>query len=161
MTQLEKKILTEDNLDDLVQNRKSPLIWTNGCFDLIHTGHINYLLACKNLGGDLIIGVNTDESVKKLKGDRRPILPLEDRIHHLAAFFFVDYIFPFSEETPLKWIQKLKPDFLVKGGDYKINEIVGYTEVLAYGGQVKTIPLVPGKSTTSIIDKILDSYDKS
>jgi len=161
MIELEKKILTEKNLANLAENRKSPLIWTNGCFDLIHTGHINYLLACKKLGGELIIGINTDDSVKKLKGDQRPILPLTDRIQHLAAFFFVDYIFPFSEETPLKWIKKLKPDFLVKGGDYQIQDIVGYTEVLAYGGKVKTIPMVPGKSTTSIIDKILESYDKS
>src|SRR5699024_2733118 len=112
---------------------------------------------CKKIGGKLIVGINTDASVRELKGPLRPILPLHDRMQHLAAFFFVDYVFPFEEKTPLKWIQKLKPDFLIKGGDYEITEIVGYEEVTAYGGQVKTIPLVAGKSTTALIRKILKS----
>lgn len=158
MMEIQNKILSEKQLSLLAENRPAPLIWTNGCFDIIHTGHIRYLHECKKLGGKLIVGVNTDASVRALKGPLRPVLPLEDRMEHLAAFFFVDYVFPFGEETPLKWIQKLKPDFLIKGGDYEIPEIVGYAEVTAYGGQVKTIPLVPGKSTTSLISKILKSY---
>lgn len=159
--EIQNKILSEDQLFSLSENHTHPLIWTNGCFDIIHNGHIQYLYECKKIGGKLIVGINTDASVRELKGPLRPILPLHDRMQHLAAFFFVDYVFPFEEKTPLKWIQKLKPDFLIKGGDYEITEIVGYEEVTAYGGQVKTIPLVAGKSTTALIRKILKSYGNS
>lgn len=149
-----KKLISKNDLARFAEQRSDKLIWTNGCFDIIHTGHIHYLNACKNLGGKLIVGVNSDDSVKRLKGSGRPIVGLMDRIVHLSAFFFVDYVVVFEEDTPLELIKLVQPDVLVKGGDYRVEDIVGYREVNEYGGQVLTIPLVPGKSTTSIIDKI-------
>lgn len=148
------KLIDRRDLEKWDRNRTEPLIWTNGCFDIIHTGHIHYLHECKKLGGQLIVGLNSDDSVQRLKGPGRPIIGLEDRIVHLSAFFFVDYVVVFDTDTPLEMIKLIRPDILVKGGDYKVEEIVGYEEVTNYGGQVLTIPLVPGKSTTSIIEKI-------
>lgn len=148
------KLIDRSDLEKWDRNRTEPLIWTNGCFDIIHTGHIHYLHECKKLGGQLIVGLNSDDSVRRLKGPGRPIIGLEDRIVHLSAFFFVDYVVVFDTDTPLEMIKLIRPDILVKGGDYKVEEIVGYEEVTNYGGQVLTIPLVPGKSTTSIIEKI-------
>lgn len=148
------KLIDRRDLEKWDRNRTEPLIWTNGCFDIIHTGHIHYLHECKKLGGQLIVGLNSDDSVRRLKGPGRPIIGLEDRIVHLSAFFFVDYVVVFDTDTPLEMIKLVRPDKLVKGGDYKVEEIVGYEEVTNYGGQVLTIPLVPGKSTTSIIEKI-------
>jgi|SRR5690554_1413816 len=148
------KLIDRRDLEKWDRNRTEPLIWTNGCFDIIHTGHIHYLHECKKLGGQLIVGLNSDDSVLRLKGPGRPIIGLEDRIVHLSAFFFVDYVVVFDTDTPLEMIKLVRPDKLVKGGDYKVEEIVGYEEVTNYGGQVLTIPLVPGKSTTSIIEKI-------
>lgn len=148
------KLIDRRDLEKWDRNRTEPLIWTNGCFDIIHTGHIHYLHECKKLGGQLIVGLNSDDSVRRLKGAGRPIIGLEDRIVHLSAFFFVDYVVVFDTDTPLEMIKLIRPDILVKGGDYKVEEIVGYEEVTNYGGQVLTIPLVPGKSTTSIIEKI-------
>lgn len=148
------KLIDRRDLEKWDRNRTEPLIWTNGCFDIIHTGHIHYLHECKKLGGQLIVGLNSDDSVRRLKGPGRPIIGLEDRIVHLSAFFFVDYVVVFDTDTPLEMIKLIRPDILVKGGDYKVEEIVGYEEVTNYGGQVLTIPLVPGKSTTSIIEKI-------
>lgn len=142
----------------MAKNRSAKLIWTNGCFDIIHSGHIHYLNACKNLGGELIVGVNSDDSVRRLKGEGRPIMMLEDRIIHLSAFYFVDHVVVFEEDTPLELIKMVRPDFLVKGGDYEVEQIVGYREVINSGGKVLTIPLVPGKSTTSIIEKIRNIY---
>ncbi|WP_236974765.1 D-glycero-beta-D-manno-heptose 1-phosphate adenylyltransferase [Membranihabitans maritimus] len=150
-----KKFLNADNFQDVLSGRKQPLIWTNGCFDIVHRGHIEYLSACKNIGGQLIVGINSDESVKRLKGAQRPLVPEEDRMIHIAAFEFVDFVVMFEEDTPLNWIKKVRPDYLVKGGDYKPGEIVGNSFVKSYGGQVMTIPLTPGRSTSSIIDKIL------
>ena len=149
-----QKLISKSDLPVLGENRSDKLIWTNGCFDIIHTGHIYYLNECKNLGGKLIVGVNSDDSVRRLKGQGRPIISLMDRIVHLCAFFFVDYVVVFDEDTPLELIKLVQPDVLVKGGDYRIEDIVGYQEVKDYGGQVLTIPLVPGKSTTSIIENI-------
>lgn len=155
------KFISVPDLVRLSENRKEDLIWTNGCFDIIHTGHIYYLNECKNLGGQLIVGINDDASVAKLKGPGRPINNIYDRITHLAAFSFVDYIVTFAEDTPLKMIKKLKPDMLVKGGDYKLENIVGYEEVRSYGGRVLTIPLIEGKSTTAIIKKIRSGHDQN
>lgn len=158
---LSQKLVNRADLSDLERPRTTPLIWTNGCFDIVHSGHISYLYECKKLGGDLIIGINSDDSVRRLKGVSRPINSLNDRILHLAAFFFVDKIIVFDEDTPLNWIRKIQPDILVKGGDYVIEDIVGYEEVQTYGGRVLTIPLVEGKSTSSLITKILDLHDKN
>lgn len=155
-----QKLITSSGLPGFVDRRKERLVWTNGCFDIIHAGHILYLYECKKLGGKLIVGLNSDDSVRRLKGPDRPVNKVEDRILHLAAFFFIDYIFVYDEDTPLKWIKAIQPDFLVKGGDYKVEDIVGYQEVVNTGGKVLTIPLVKRKSTTSFIEKIRERDDQ-
>ena len=154
------KLIEHKDIFSLTAKRTDNLIWTNGCFDIIHAGHIAYLHECKKLGGQLIVGLNSDASVSRLKGPGRPVNPLQDRILHLAAFSFVDFILVYDEDTPLKWIQKVKPDILVKGGDYQVEDIVGYDEVIASGGQVLTIPLVPGRSTTALIERIKEKHDE-
>lgn len=131
------------------------IVFTNGCFDLLHVGHIVYLEEAKKLGDVLIVGINTDESVRKLKGPNRPIQNENDRCEILAALKAVDHTILFSEETPLNLIKIIKPDILVKGGDWKIEQIVGSEFVLSYGGIVKSLNYVTGKSTTSIVDSIL------
>lgn len=130
------------------------IVFTNGCFDILHKGHITYLREAKKLGDILVIGVNSDASVKRLKGEDRPINPLSDRMEILAALEFVDYVVHFEEDTPLDLIKKIMPDVLVKGGDYKIEDIVGAKEVMANNGEVKVLNFVAGKSTTSIVEKI-------
>lgn len=149
-----QKLIVPSDLPGWKRESGEKLIWTNGCFDIIHAGHITYLNACKKLGGILMVGINSDESVRRLKGPERPIIPLNDRVLHLAAFSFVDYIVVFEEDTPLECIRAVQPDILVKGGDYRVEDIVGYREVTDSGGQVLTIPLVEGKSTSAIIDRI-------
>ncbi len=130
------------------------IVFTNGCFDLIHRGHCEYLQAACKFGDFLIIGLNTDDSVRRLKGVNRPIQPFDDRAYVLASLFFVDAIVSFDEDTPLELIIKVRPDILVKGEDYEIEQIVGAKEVLAWGGRVERIPLTEGNSTSEIIDKI-------
>jgi len=133
---------------------KEKIVFTNGCFDLIHLGHLDSLLKSSNLGTKLIVGLNSDESVRALKGKGRPILNLEARTTLLAAFEFVDAIIIFSEDTPEKLISQIIPDVLVKGNEYAIHEIAGHKTVLKHGGEVKTLELVPGVSTTEMINKI-------
>jgi D-glycero-beta-D-manno-heptose 1-phosphate adenylyltransferase len=130
------------------------IVFTNGCFDLIHYGHIDNLIKSANLGTKLIIGLNSDESVEKLKGKGRPIMNLKTRSSLLAAFAFVDAVIIFSEDTPEGLIAEILPDYLAKGNEYAINEIVGHEIVLRYGGQVKALEIVPDISTTDIIKKI-------
>ncbi len=130
------------------------IVFTNGCFDILHVGHISYLRKAKRLGDILVIGVNSDDSVRRLKGESRPINCCEDRMTLLSSLDFVDYVVEFKEDTPADLIAKIVPDVLVKGGDYKPEEIVGADTVLANGGEVKVIDFVEGKSTTGIIDKI-------
>lgn len=132
-------------------------VFTNGVFDLIHPGHLTYLAQARELGGRLIVGINSDESVRRLKGAERPIMPQEARAQLLASLFFVDGVVIFEEDTPLKLITRLRPDVLVKGGDYTEDQIVGAPEVRAYGGTVKVLPFVDGYSSTNIIDKLKDS----
>ncbi len=134
--------------------RDQKIVFSNGCFDILHVGHVTYLAAAKSLGDVLVIAVNTDESVKRLKGESRPINLLEDRMLLLAALESVDYVVPFSQDTPLEVIEELAPNVLVKGGDYTIESIVGSDYVISKGGEVLTIPIVEGKSTTGIIDKL-------
>ena len=129
------------------------LVFTNGCFDVLHRGHIYYLSRARALGDLLVVGLNSDASVTLLKGPGRPVNKAEARAEVLGALAFVDYIIIFDEETPLNLINWLKPDVLVKGGDYKIEEIVGYREVTKTGGRVETIPLLEGYSSSSIIDR--------
>jgi len=130
------------------------IVFTNGCFDLIHVGHVRYLEEARLLGDRLILGLNTDASVKRLKGDSRPILSERDRAEVLAAFEFVDAVTLFDEETPYELIKAVQPDILVKGGDYQPEEIVGHDIVQAEGGKVLSLQLVKGKSTSAIIEKI-------
>jgi rfaE bifunctional protein nucleotidyltransferase chain/domain len=130
------------------------VVFTNGVFDLVHIGHITYLSKAAELGDKLIIGLNADSSVKRIKGDSRPINAQDSRAALLASFFFVDSVVVFEEDTPLNLISTLLPDVLIKGADYTIDNIVGAKEVLANGGQVQTITFVEGYSSTSIIQKI-------
>lgn len=129
--------------------------FTNGCFDLLHPGHVAYLEQARSLGEALIVGVNTDASARRLdKGRGRPLTPESDRARVLAALACVDRVVLFDEDTPLELITLLKPDILVKGGDYQLSEIVGRAEVEARGGQVFTLPFVPGHSTTALLQRL-------
>jgi D-beta-D-heptose 7-phosphate kinase/D-beta-D-heptose 1-phosphate adenosyltransferase len=136
------------------QRNGKKIVFTNGCFDILHRGHVTYLNQARDLGDLLIVGINSDESVKRLKGPERPVNMLEDRAYVLSALKSVDYVIPFEEDTPLNLINLIMPDILVKGGDYTIDRIIGAQEVLANGGKVEIIPFVPGKSTSAIIDTI-------
>lgn len=139
----------------LLQWRMLPktIVFTNGCFDLLHAGHIQSLTQAANEGDYLVVGLNSDNSVKKLKGENRPVNNEESRALVLAALSMVDAVVVFTEDTPLQLIKKIMPDVLVKGGDYKLEEIVGAKEVIANGGRVVINPILPGFSTTSIINK--------
>ena len=133
------------------------IVFTNGCFDILHRGHIELLSAAKEKGDCLIVGLNGDQSVKRLKGNDRPLQPFKDRATILDALEAVDMVVKFEEDTPEKIISKLLPNILVKGGDYTINIIVGADTVIANGGTVETIPLIPEKSTTALLDRIIKS----
>ncbi len=151
------KILNTEPLKRKIASWKflgQKVVFTNGVFDLLHTGHITYLVKAAELGERLIIGLNTDASVKRLKGPERPVNNQESRALLLAALFFVDAIVLFDEDTPLNLITELMPDILVKGADYTTDSIIGGKEVIANGGEVKTIDLVEGYSSTAIIQKI-------
>jgi len=136
------------------QKAGEKVVFTNGVFDLLHIGHLTYMAKAAELGDKLIIGLNSDSSVKRIKGDDRPVNDQNNRAALLAALFFVDAIVVFDEDTPLNLITTLMPDVLVKGADYAIENIVGGKEVVANGGEVKTIDFVEGYSSTSIIKKI-------
>lgn len=133
---------------------KKKIIFTNGCFDIMHLGHIDYLSKAKNLGNILLIGLNTDESVRKLKGENRPISDQNSRALFLASFRFVDGVILFNEATPLNLISVIKPNILVKGSDYSIQDIVGADIVQQNGGQIITLDYLEGYSTTSLIKRI-------
>jgi D-beta-D-heptose 7-phosphate kinase/D-beta-D-heptose 1-phosphate adenosyltransferase len=130
------------------------IVFTNGCFDLLHRGHIEYLAKAKSLGDILIVGLNADDSVRRLKGPNRPITPLEDRAAILAALAVVDYVCIFDEDTPYELIRAVVPDILVKGADWTVDDVVGKDIVEAAGGSVHTIEFLPNRSTTNIIQKI-------
>lgn len=130
------------------------LVFTNGCFDIIHCGHCYYLYKARLQGDFLVVAVNSDNSVRRIKGEGRPIVTLNDRMWILASLYFVDAVFPFEKDTPLEVIKLIKPEILVKGSDWNISEIVGAKEVIANGGSVKTIEILPEYSTSSIINKI-------
>ncbi|MFQ5587951.1 MAG: D-glycero-beta-D-manno-heptose 1-phosphate adenylyltransferase, partial [Nitrospiria bacterium] len=133
-------------------------VFTNGCFDLIHVGHVRYFSEARALGDVLIVGVNTDDSIKKIKDPRRPIVPQAERLEVLSALACVDYLVLFSDETPLHLITALTPDILVKGGDWNLHQIVGREHVEQHGGRVVRIRVVEGASTTSIIDRVLERF---
>ena len=130
------------------------IVFTNGCFDIMHYGHASYLAEAKKLGDILVVGVNSDRSVKRLKGPQRPVCDERSRSGLLAALESVDYVVIFGEDTPLETIKKIKPDFLVKGGDWKQGNIVGSREIAAYGGKTVRAGFQKGYSTTKIIEKI-------
>lgn len=138
----------------LEKNRGKKIVFTNGCFDILHRGHVTYLSEAKKLGDLLVLGVNSDASVKRLKGPERPINNEKDRAYVLSQLKAVDFVEIFSEDTPLNLILTVKPKVLVKGGDWKIDQIVGGKEVQASGGQVFSLNFVDGYSTTSLIEKI-------
>jgi rfaE bifunctional protein nucleotidyltransferase chain/domain len=150
------KLITVDEAETMLspqQRKGKKIVFTNGCFDILHRGHIYYLAKARELGDVLIVGLNTDTSVERLKGRGRPVNGQQARAEVLGALAFVDYIVLFGEDTPLDLIKRLKPDVLVKGGDYVPEEIVGYNEVNSRGGKVYTIPTLEGYSTTGILGK--------
>lgn len=130
------------------------IVFTNGCFDILHHGHLDLLAKAADHGNVLIVGVNTDASVKRLKGDERPVNHEQDRLFQLASLLCVDAVVLFDEDTPQRLIELVQPDVLVKGGDYTIDTIVGAQQVLAAGGRVEVVPLVDGYSTSSLISRI-------
>lgn len=157
----DSKIKNRDVLAAIMEqerNKGRKIVFTNGCFDLIHAGHVKYLQAARRLGDLLIMGLNSDASVRRLKGPKRPLIGEEERAHILAALDCIDYVCLFDEDTPLELISSLKPHILVKGGDYTPDGVVGKDIVEAYGGRVELIPFVDGKSTTNIIEKVLERY---
>ena len=156
---IRRKILSGAELDRWLaqvrfKNRK--IVFTNGCFDVLHRGHVDYLARASELGDLLVIGLNTDESVKRLKGPSRPYLDEETRAYILASMSFTSAIILFEEDTPIKLIEKVRPDILVKGSDYKPSEIVGHDLVTSWGGKVLTVDLTPGFSSTQVIGKLTD-----
>lgn len=154
VTNFQKKGLSEDAkqfLKDIKQKGKK-IVFTNGCFDILHVGHISYLNKAKSLADFLFVGLNSDSSVKNLKGNSRPINKQEDRKIVLENLKAVDFVEIFYDETPLSLIKEIAPDILVKGGDWKVEQIVGADYVLSYGGQVKSLPFITGYSSTTIIE---------
>ena len=161
MKKTEDKIFSAEELVSILQKNRDQhqkVVFTNGCFDLIHTGHTRYLRAARNVGDALIVAVNSDRSVAELKTPKRPIVPLEERMEILAGFYFIDYVVSFDESTPYNLINLLKPDVLVKGGDWDISQIVGKDIVEENGGLVLTIPVIPGVSTTGLVERVLERY---
>ncbi|NLL29046.1 MAG: D-glycero-beta-D-manno-heptose 1-phosphate adenylyltransferase [Bacteroidales bacterium] len=155
--QIQNKIFSRNELIKQVEvwkSAKNKIVFTNGCFDIIHPGHVMYLIKAAELGNKLIIGLNTDSSVSRLKGPTRPVLQEKERALLLAAFQFIDAVCLFEEDTPYNLIKQIMPDVLVKGKDYKVEQIAGSDIVLQNGGKVETIDLVDGFSTTNLIDKI-------
>lgn len=150
------KIYLAETLGSKIKEWKKAgkVVFTNGCFDILHLGHVDYLEKARNKGSKLIVGLNTDESVKRLKGPERPVNNEYARARVLASLQFVDAVVLFDEDTPLNLIEKLVPDILVKGDDYNISNIVGADFVIKNGGSVETISLVEGQSTSGIISKI-------
>lgn len=128
-------------------------VFTNGCFDILHVGHVRYLKEAKKLGDRLVVGLNSDASVKRLKGESRPVVTQDDRKEVLEALESVDEVFIFDEDTPLTLIKKIKPQVLVKGGDYSLDDIVGAKEVLSWGGEVKALSFHSGHSSSNLINK--------
>jgi len=160
---MRKKIKERKELLRIIKNLKAKgkrIVFTNGCFDLLHRGHVRYLEKAKSLGDVLVVGVNSDSSVHKLKGRKRPILPERERTEILSGLGCVDYVTIFDEADPLKLITSLKPNLLVKGGDWTREQIVGREVVERLGGELVIIPFVKGASTSNVIDTILKRYEK-
>lgn len=161
---MKNKIVTKEALRFLLERFRQmgkTIVFTNGCFDILHAGHVRYLQDAKKLGDILVLGLNSDSSVRILKGPLRPIIPENERADVLSALEMINYIIFFSEETPLNLIEYLRPHILVKGGDWSEEQIAGAKEVCRWGGRVVIVPQTPGISTTDVIHKILKIYGKS
>ncbi|NBW82439.1 D-glycero-beta-D-manno-heptose 1-phosphate adenylyltransferase [bacterium] len=155
------KVKSLDSLQPILsgwRSRREKIVFTNGCFDLFHVGHLKLLEACKAQGTKLIVGVNSDASVSRLKGPQRPVVPHEQRVQVLAGLEVVDAVVVFEEDTPLGLIEAIKPDILAKGGDYTVETVVGAPFVHSYGGEVKLIPLVDGISTSALVNRITQRH---
>jgi len=158
---LQSKILSGDDLERKLaywKFKSFKIVFSNGCFDILHLGHVDYLTKAKEFGDILLVGLNTDASIKKLKGDQRPINDEISRATILASLSFIDAIVLFDEDTPYNLIKKVLPDVLVKGSDYNIEDIIGYDIIKSKGGNVYTIDLVEGYSTTSVEQKIIQNF---
>jgi len=156
-----EKILSREQLKirlDELRRQGRKIVFTNGCFDILHVGHVRYLREAKKLGDLLVLGLNSDASVRRLKGEKRPLVPEDERADVLAALEAVDFVTIFDEPTPLELIGYLKPDFLVKGGDWAEDAIVGADLIRQWGGRVVVAPLIEGRSTTNVVEKILQVY---
>ncbi|MBN1928443.1 MAG: D-glycero-beta-D-manno-heptose 1-phosphate adenylyltransferase [Chlorobiaceae bacterium] len=155
------KVLTRDQAVLTVQNWQAQgekVVFTNGCFDILHAGHVRYLTAARQLGDRLVVGLNTDASVRRLKGPKRPVAREDDRAEVLSALEAVDAVTLFGEDTPEELIGMLLPDVLVKGADWAVEQIAGSRAVIEHGGAVLTVPLLEGRSTTGIIETIINLY---
>jgi rfaE bifunctional protein nucleotidyltransferase chain/domain len=155
------KIVTWETLKTEVEKQRKEgktIAFTNGCFDILHVGHVRYLQEARRLGDMLILGLNSDASVRSIKGDKRPLVPEGERAEVVASLTAVDFVTLFDETTPLKLIEHLRPDCLVKGGDWSEETVVGRDAVQSWGGRVAIIPLTPGASTTNIVEKVLQVY---
>lgn len=150
------QVLSRDQIKSVIPSllHEKQIVFTNGCFDILHVGHIRYLKEAKKLGDLLIVGINTDASVKRLKGPTRPLQSEDDRAEILSALGCVDFVILFDEDTPLNLIKEIQPHILVKGGDWKPESIVGSDFVLAHGGKVLSLNFVDGRSTTNIVNRI-------
>ena len=156
-----KKILSWEALKiEVVRRRREgeKIAFTNGCFDILHVGHVRYLREARKRGDLLILALNSDVSVRAIKGEKRPLLPEEERAEVVASLDAVDYVTLFNETTPLRLIEYLRPDVLVKGGDWKKEAVVGGEAVRSWGGEVVLVPVVEGASTTNIIERVLSAY---
>ena len=154
---MKNKLKTWEEIAGIIKdlkNQNKKIVFTNGCFDILHSGHVQYLAEAKELGDILILGLNSDSSVKRLKGETRPINNESERVVVLSALCSISYIVIFNEDTPYKLINHIKPNILVKGGDWRSKDIVGFDIVSSYNGEVKSLSFIEGKSTTDIINKL-------
>jgi rfaE bifunctional protein nucleotidyltransferase chain/domain len=157
------KIVTWEALKEQVERVRGEgkkISFTNGCFDILHVGHVQYLREARKTGDLLILGLNSDASVRAIKGAKRPLVPQGERAEVVASLKVVDYVTLFDDPTPLRLIEYLRPDVLVKGGDWKEESVVGGTAVRSWGGRIVIVPLTVGASTTNIIEKVLQVYGK-
>ena len=157
------KFIDDKNIRELINDlkkQKKTIVFTNGCFDILHAGHIDYLEKAKALGDVLIVGVNSDDSIGRIKGDKRPVVKQKYRLRLLEGIQSIDYIMLFDDNTPLSLIKKVSPDILVKGADWKDKGVIGEDFVKTYGGRVELIELLPGISTSIVIENILKAYKK-
>lgn len=149
------------NIVDKLKQEGKRIVFTNGCFDIIHLGHVTYLKKAREYGDILIVGLNSDESVKGIKGDKRPVVPQGERAEVLSSIRYVDFVVIFNEPDPYKTIEAIKPDVLVKGGDWAIENIIGRDIVESRGGTVCNIPYIEGSSSTNIIEEILKRFNNN